>query len=244
MSQSRLFLPNPLTANARLELGREQAHYLGRVLRKRVGDTLTVFDGSGYEYEAEIHAFGRERAVIEVGDRSERNVESPLRIRLLQCVSRGERMDFAIQKATELGASEIQPIISERTVVRLSGKRAKRRSEHWQRVAASACEQCGRNRVPEVHESLALAEVLGRSSDATLRLMLAPGGSAGIRDLTPSGQGFVELLIGPEGGLSDNEIAAAGHAGFVACRMGPRILRTETAGVAALAVMQAEWGDL
>jgi len=242
MPESRLFVEAPLSGG-RLELDRGQAHYVGRVLRKRVGDRLTLFDGSGREFPAEITAFAKDRAVLEVGDARERDCESPLEICLLQSVSKGERMDFAIQKATELGVTGIQPVTSERTVVRLDGERAGRRTEHWQRIAASACEQCGRNRVPRIYDTLPLGELLAGPSSAALRVVLAPGAETGLGKLPPPGAGGIEVLVGPEGGFSGAEIDDAVRSGFVACHVGPRVLRAETAGPAALAAMQAMWGD-
>ena len=244
MPESRLFVAKSLADRVRLDLERDQAHYVSRVLRKRVGDTLTLFDGRGREFPAVIETLGKNRAVLRVGDGQQRDVESTLTIRLLLSVSKGDRMDIAVQKATELGVAWIQPVVSERTVVRLGGERARRRAEHWQRVAASACEQCGRNRVPRVHEIVPLGEYLAKPSPAALKLVLTPGAESGIADRPAPDGNAVEVLVGPEGGLSDDEIEAAVRAGFLACHIGPRILRAETAGITALAVLQSAWGDL
>ena len=244
MSQSRLYVSTPLGDGEPLTLGREQAHYLGRVLRKRVGDSVVVFDGSGREFSGVIASFSKNDAVLELATGVTRDVESPLTLRLLQSVCKGERMDFIVQKATELGVSEIQPILTERTVVRLDGERAGRRTEHWQRVAISACEQSGRNRVPRIHDAIPLTELLAQPPRTGHRLVLSPSAGAGLLAQSAAENCELELLIGPEGGLDDSELSAAVDAGFLAARFGPRILRTETAAIAAIAALQSAWGDL
>ena len=174
--------------------------------------------------------------------------ESPLRVTLLQALARGEKMDWVLQKATELGVARIVPVATERSVVQLDGERAGRRLEHWQGIVASACEQCGRNRLPEVlaPQSLAAACQLAATSPASVRLVLAPGATASLAaaaSAAEAGASEVALLIGPEGGLSEAELRVAAQAGFVAVAMGPRVLRTETASIAALAVLQLVAGD-
>lgn len=243
MPRHRLFVPHAVSAGEPLELAADQAHYLGRVLRLRPGDALAVFDGSGREFAATITSVGRHNAVLLPGEGAVRDVESPLAIRLIQGVSRGERMDFVVQKATELGVHRISPVITHHSVVRLDGERAGRRLAHWTRIARNACEQCGRTRVPLVDQPAPLAEALADDGAADCRLLLHPGADASLGEGRPA-PGGVDLLIGPEGGLSDEERAAASNAGFRPLSLGPRILRTETAALAAVALLQAEWGDL
>jgi len=244
MPNARLFVPSRLEAGRPVELDADRAHYLGRVLRLRPGADLTLFDGSGVEYAAVIRRLQKDRAVLEVGKPSTPVTESPLSIRLVQCVARGERMDFVVQKATELGVREIQPVLSDRSVVRLDGERAAKRVEHWKRVAVSACEQSGRNRVPGIGAAVELAAFLAAPSDAALRVTLSPRGADRLSRVPGPKEGRVELLVGPEGGLSEDEIRASAAAGFRAFSLGPRILRTETAGMTALAILQSRFGDL
>jgi len=201
-----------------------------------------LFDGSGAEFTATVTAIRKQRAELVPGDGVFRNVESPLEIRLIQGVSRGERMDMVVQKATELGIHRISPVLTTHSVVRLDAERSSRRQEHWARIAQGACEQCGRNRLPVIDEPRTLADVLQEPSTTRLRLMLHPGPAGDLPETdSPSG---VDVLIGPEGGLSDDERDFALSAGFASLSLGPRILRTETAALAAIAVLQARWGDL
>lgn len=221
------------------------ARHAGRVLRLRVGDSLTLFDGAGGEYGARITALERSEVVVEVLDHSPCERESPLPVTLVQALQSGDKMDLTVQKAVELGVARIVPVLSRRSVVRLEGERAARRVEHWRGVAASACEQCGRNRVPAVDELAALERWLERPPETGVRrLMLAPGAATTLAALpAPAAGERIELLIGAEGGLAPEEMRAAALAGFVAIRLGPRVLRTETAGLAALAALQCLWGD-
>lgn len=244
MSRARLYIPIPLSAGTAVELKPEQAHYLGRVLRLRTGSELTVFDGSGVEFPARVALFAKNLARLEIGAALSRDVESPLHLRLVQGISRGERMDFVVQKATELGVTEIQPVLTEHTVVKLGKDRAARRIGHWQRVAASACEQCGRNTLPRIADPLTLDAYLAQATDADARLMLALDAGQGISEVASAGGRRFELLVGPEGGLSEPETGAAASAGFRACSLGPRVLRSETAGITAVAIMQSLFGDL
>lgn len=202
---------------------------------------MVLFDGRGGEYLAHIQRIERERVVAELASWRDVERESPLAVTLVQALQAGEKMDFTIQKAVELGVRDIVPVESRRSVLRLSGDRAAKRVAHWQGVAASACEQCGRNQVPLVAPLEKLENWLARPTDASLRLMLAPDADEALVNL-PSGSA-VQLLIGAEGGLDPQEVLAAKQAGFRPVRMGPRVLRTETAGLAALAILQALWGD-
>ena len=243
MQRHRLFIGQPITRNQYLEIDGDTAHYLTRVLRLKPGSELTVFEGNGYEYPAVITQIGKQRTVLRAGEPVLRDVESPLSVRLIQGVCRGERMDLVIQKATELGVYSIQPVITEFTVVKLKPKRAQRRLDHWRKIARSACEQCGRNRLPEIIEPVALADYLQRSSTADHRLLLDPDANSTLASLQDR-VNAVDVLIGPEGGLSQTERETANTFGFAGVSMGPRVLRAETAALAALALVQARWGDL
>ena len=238
MRLSRFFIDVPLSLGQH-ELPEAQAHYIGRVLRHAVGDTVQLFDGSGQEYLGELIEVGKKNVRVELREAFTGQAESPLRIHLGQGLSRGERMDWAIQKATELGANEISLIVSERCEVRLKDERADKRMAHWRQVAISACEQCGRSVLPIIHPPISLNEWLVQTH-AELKLVLHPVAEPWASHPQPKSLAF---LIGPEGGLSDNEVALAKHHSFHAARLGPRVLRTETAPVVALSVAQQLWGD-
>ncbi|MDX5371705.1 MAG: 16S rRNA (uracil(1498)-N(3))-methyltransferase [Pseudomonadaceae bacterium] len=239
MRLSRFFIDAPLSLGQH-QLPEAQAHYIGRVLRHAVGDAVQLFDGSGLEYLGELIEVGKKAVRVELREQLPGQAESPLRIHLGQGLSRGERMDWAIQKATELGAAEITPIVSERCEVRLKDERADKRLAHWRQVAISACEQCGRSVLPLIHPPLELSAWL-QGLEAELKLVLHPVAEPWVGHTPPRSLAF---LIGPEGGLSDGEVTQAQAAGFHAARLGPRVLRTETAPVVALAVAQQLWGDL
>ena len=217
------------------------ARHAVRVLRLPPGAAMILFDGRGGQYPAQIERIERDRVFAELGAWQDVECESPLAITLVQALQAGDKMDFTIQKAVELGVRDIVPVDSRRSVMRLAGERAAKRVAHWQGVAASACEQCGRNQVPMVAPLEKLENWLARPADASLRLMLAPDADEALVDLPPASA--VQLLIGAEGGLDPQEVLAAKQAGFRPVRMGPRVLRTETAGLAALAILQALWGD-
>ncbi len=238
MRLSRFFIDAPLSLGQH-QLPEAQAHYIGRVLRHAVGDTVQLFDGSGLEYLGELIEVGKKVVRVELREALAGQAESPLRVHLGQGLSRGERMDWAIQKACELGATEITPIVSERCEVRLKDERADKRLAHWRQVAISACEQCGRSVLPLIHAPLTLAEWQS-AVQAELKLVLHPLAAPLTSHAKPESLAF---LIGPEGGLSESEVEQAKAAGFQAARLGPRVLRTETAPVVALAVAQQLWGD-
>lgn len=238
MRLSRFFIDAPLSLGQH-ELPEAQAHYIGRVLRHAAGDAVQLFDGSGQEYRGELIEVGKKSVRVELREAFAGQAESPLHIHLGQGLSRGERMDWAIQKATELGANEISLIVSERCEVRLKDERADKRMAHWRQVAISACEQCGRSVLPIIHPPINLADWLTQVS-AELKLVLHPVAEPWASHPQPQSLAF---LIGPEGGLSDNEVSQAKAQGFHAARLGPRVLRTETAPVVALSVAQQLWGD-
>ncbi len=229
-----------LGPGAQFALPPEAANHVGRALRLKAGDAITVFDGRGGEYEATIQRIDKERVDVKLGAFRDADAEAALAVGLVQGLPEADKMDWVIQKAAELGAAWIQPIVCDRSVVRLSGERAARREAHWQRVAVAACEQCGRNRVPEVRPTLAFQAWVAEPAGAT-RWLLEPGAAplAG----RPAPAGPLEILVGPEGGLTERERDLAGMAGFEAVGLGPRLLRAETAPLAALAAIHAHWGD-
>lgn len=245
MRVTRVFVEQKLISGKGVGLPEQAGLHLTRVLRLDPGAPVTLFDGSGGEYQGTLERDGKKWwAKVGAHDPVER--ESPLAITLLQGVARGERMDLIIQKATELGVVRIQPVLAERSVVKVDASQSARKREHWQAIAISACEQCGRNRVPEVGLPLALAEAFAALPAGSRRCLLAVEGAAPlitILDGTAGPAGEVALLIGPEGGLGDNERKFALANGFGAYRIGPRVLRTETAGLAAIAALQTLGGD-
>lgn len=242
MSTPRFHIAGALHAGATLTLPESAAHHAARVLRLHAGDRVTLFNGRGGEHAAVIVAITRQEVSVEVGTHDPVERESPLAVTLVQAVSSGERMDLTIQKAVELGVQRIVPVDSERGVVRLKGERAEKRVAHWQQIAIAACEQCGRNRIPEVRMISPLAVWLAAEQSEALRWALMPGAATALREL-PRPQQPVELLVGPEGGLTRTETEQAQRAGYLPVRLGPRVLRTETAAPALLAALQALWGD-
>jgi len=239
---TRIYVAAPLAAQTSAQVDGTAAGHITRVLRLRPGDAVTAFDGSGAEFEARLQSVTRAGAMLEIGARTEVQRESALTITLVQGVSRGERMDWVVQKATELGVTHIVPVFTARSVVRLGADQAESRRRHWLAIAIAACEQCGRNRLPSLAAPLALIEWLRSAVPAGGRFVLSPHGPLRVRDLAP--MPALTVLIGPEGGLADEEEMAAKAAGFEPLRLGPRILRTETAAVAALAALQQQLGDL
>ena len=241
MNSPRFYCREALSPGAHVELPEPVARHAVRVLRLPPGAPMVLFDGRGGEYPAHIERIERDRVHAELGAWRDVERESLLNITLVQALQSGDKMDFTIQKAVELGMRDIVPVESRRSVLRLAGERAGKRVAHWQGVVASACEQCGRNQVPLVAPLEKLENWLARPSNGCLRLMLAPDADQTLASIPPAEA--IQLLIGAEGGLDPQEVIAATQAGFRAVRMGPRILRTETAGLAALAALQALWGD-
>ncbi|HEY5763970.1 MAG TPA: 16S rRNA (uracil(1498)-N(3))-methyltransferase [Rhodocyclaceae bacterium] len=241
MPERRIFVDVPIAPEQSMALPDSAAHHLARVLRVREGELLALFDGSGGEYPAVVAAVTRGGVQVQVGALRVVERESALQITLVQALQAADKMDTTIQKAVELGVSRIVPVAAERSVLRLSGERAERRQAHWRHVVAAACEQCGRNRLPGVETIRTLPEWFGEPSTVPLRLLLSPAGDAGLSALPPASA--VELLVGPEGGFAEHELASAALAGYRPLRAGPRVLRTETAGPALIAALQARWGD-
>ena len=242
MRLTRVYVEQPLVAGKSCVLEGSAANHIMRVLRLRDGDALTLFDGRGGEYSARITGFRRDSVQAEVQEHRDVERESRLDLTLAQGISRGERMDWVMQKATELGVARIVPVITERTVVKLDARQGERKVEHWRAIVIAACEQSGRNRVPDVAAPRAFHELLRKDEHAGRKLLLSPLGTLNARDLTLAGA--ATLLVGPEGGLSQDEQELAIGAGFEQVRMGPRVLRTETAAIAALAILQHDFGDL
>lgn len=241
MLRPRFFTALDLDSGS-LTLEKEPSRHIAKALRMRVGDTLCLFDGRGREGHGVIEAIERDNVQVRIDSVIDIERESPLTVTLAISLSRGDRVDTIVQKATELGVNTILPFTSERTGVRLEPARLARKRDHWQKIAISACEQCGRNVVPEIHPVASFTELLTRVRELPgLRLLLQPTGEA--QPLPPHCESLC-LLIGPEGGFSDPEVQAAVDAGFASLQLGPRILRTETAPLAAIAVAQARWGDL
>lgn len=239
MRVSRFYLDAALAEGDRL-LEDNLAHYVGRVLRLAPGAPVQIFNGTGEEWPGEILEVSKREVRVRLGAAIAGMPEPALRVHLGQAMSRGERMDWAIQKAVELGVNEITPLFTERCEVRLQGERADKRQAHWQQIAVSACEQCGRSVVPLVHPPVALSAWL-RGLTCDLKLVLHHRTEQNLHSLArPEKLG---LLIGPEGGLSADEITQAENSGFQAARFGPRVLRTETAPVVALTMAQHLWGD-
>jgi len=244
MRLTRVHVTEDLRAGKRIAVEGAAANHITRVLRLRAGEPLTLFNGNGAEYAATILELHRDAVVVEVGQEQAVSRESALPLTLAQGISRGERMDWILQKATELGGSRIVPLFTERSVVRLDAKQSERKLQHWRAIAIAACEQCGRNSVPEIAQPTGLFEFVGNGVQPHVtRLLLSPVSDVSIDEVGVSATG-VTVLIGPEGGLTENEQAVALRSGFTSVRMGPRVLRTETAAIAALAILQHRFGDL
>ena len=245
MTAPRVYVATPLASGATIELPEGPFRHLVQVLRMQAGEPLVLFDGRGGEYEAQLSSVAKRSATVSVGAQREADRESALDLTLVQGISKGERMDFTIQKAVELGVTRIAPVTTERCNVHLDSERQEKRLEHWRGVIVSACEQSGRTRIPILDPVLTLAAYLGTAS-GTVRLVLDPqaGESLVVAVSTIDAAASIALIVGPEGGLSGAEIEQAGRNGVRGVRLGPRVLRTETAGLAALAVLQAARGDL
>jgi 16S rRNA (uracil1498-N3)-methyltransferase len=241
---TRLFVSGALINGAEVEVDGDPARYLSKALRSRVGDPVTLFNGEGPEWPATISQISKSTVVLKLGNGFEANTESALKIHLVQCISRGDRMDFVVQKATELGVKRITPVLSQYGVVKLDNARAEKKREHWQKIAASACEQSGRTRLPLIDTPISLKNWFGnKPASVDAELILAPGAATPLASITAP-ETKVCVLIGPEGGFSEAEYKDAAVSGFEAVSLGPRVLRTESAAIATLAVLQSLWGDL
>jgi len=242
MRISRVFTRAPLAPDELLTLDAQAGHYLFRVLKLRAGDPLVLFNGDGHDYAAELLSNRRDEVSLRVTARLPAVPEPSLRITVVQAVGKGDRMDYALQKATELGAAAFVPLFTERTEVRLDGSRLERRVAHWRRVIVAACEQSGRARLPDLQAPLSLDEWLATPA-AGARFMLDPNAQESLCALASAGLSLA-VAVGPEGGFSGEEVRRMAHGGVRSARLGARVLRTETAGPAAVAVLQALHGDL
>jgi len=243
MSAPRFYCPPPLPLSTNFELPPEAAHHASRVLRLRVGDAVQIFDGLGNALDATINGISGKHVMLGNLQTFMGQPESSLHIRLAQAMCTSDKMDWIVQKATELGATEIMPVQTQRSVAKLSGTRAEKRTEHWRNVAISACEQCGRNTLPLLPAPQELNSWLNvRRQTPGSKFILLPGGASNLHT-QPKPQDSATLLIGPEGGFTTDEANVAQQAGFIPILLGPRVLRTETAAIAGIAALQTLWGD-
>ena len=240
MPVTRIYQSVPLTSGM-LQLDEKASHHLARVLRMAVAEEVILFNGDGGEYRAVIRTINKKNVTVEIVNFSKRHTESPVNLILAQGIARGEKMDFVIQKAVELGVSQLYPVITERCNVRLDQEREQKRLQHWQAIVISACEQSGRNTLPVLHAPQALDEWL-QTITADRKFVLSPHVASKL-DHAMQTPASVAILVGPEGGLSESEVTAATQQGFTTLNLGPRILRTETAALAALSVLQFQFGD-
>ena len=246
MRTSRIYTTQKLSAHSSIEITGDTAHYLSRVLRVKKDQAVVLFDGSGYDFNANVEAISRRDVHLQVNEKSAGLAEPAIKITLLQGLSRGQKMDVTIQKAVELGVHAIRVLSSTRNVVKLSPERAASRQQHWQTIAINAAQQCGRSVVPRVHEMQSLQDYLAQSP-ALPGLFATPHVQNSLRSTLKSLQlqdDALSLFIGPEGGIDEAEQEALLSAGFIACNAGKRILRTETAAIALAAIVQYELGDL
>jgi 16S rRNA (uracil1498-N3)-methyltransferase len=243
MRLTRVYVDTDLTAGEVVELPLETASHIAKVLRARVGDEILLFNGDGREFTGAVETVRGSRVSASVGNARSVDRESAFPVTLIQCVPRGDRMDFVVQKATELGVARIVPVLSQRGVVRLDERQAESKANHWRAVAVSACEQCGRNRLPVIDTAQPLLNYLGSlPGSAALRLVFEPESVATANE--PGDVSSAEVAVGPEGGFASDELEAFRVAGFAQVALGPRILRTETAAIAALVWLQVRYGDL
>ena len=238
----RNFVDLPLVIGQRFALPEAVSAHLIRVLRLELGASCVLFNGDGFDYRARLTSLTKKNAQVEILGREEVRNESPLRITLAQGIARGDKMDWILRKATELGVARIAPVATERTEVKLDGERSDKKMHHWRGILAAACEQCGRARLPQLSEPQVLANYAAADNN-TRRLVLDPDGGTTLSQLQLSPEQTVTLAIGPEGGLSERDLAILRAGGFEGLRLGPRILRTETAGLAAIAALNALYGD-
>lgn len=243
MRDIRVYQEQNLTTGDRCQLSGGAAHHVAKVLRMQAGQSLILFNGRGGYYDAIIEAAGKHGVTVTVGGHHAEERESPLRITLVQGISRGQRMDYTLQKAVELGVQHIVPLWCEHSSVRLDPEQREKRHAHWSGIIINACEQCGRNRLPELSPPLALDQWTAVDTNP-LKLILHPGNTRRLGQLGDSVPEAITLLAGPEGGFSQTEIIHAEQQGYQSISLGPRILRTETAALVAIAACQVLWGDI
>lgn len=237
----RIYTAQTLSEGSQLELEPGPSAHIARALRMQAGDCLTLFNGRGGEYVATVKTVGKKNVSLEIARHRDSDSESPLAIHLGIALSRGDRMDWIVQKATELGVHSLSPLLTERTEVKLKGDRADKKRLHWQQITIAACEQCGRNRLPQINPLQSLSQWLG-ATEADRKYVLHHRALGDVRHTEPPAS--IALLIGPEGGLSPAEITQSEQSGYQSLKLGPRIMRTETAPLAAIAILQAQWGDI
>ncbi|WP_164503501.1 16S rRNA (uracil(1498)-N(3))-methyltransferase [Pleionea sediminis] len=242
MRLNRVFVDDELAENKLVSLPSDVVRHLITVLKMKEGESLIVFNGDGFSYHATIDSINKREVKVSIDRQESSNNESPLKLHLYQAVARGDKMDFTIQKSVELGVTEITPIFTERCGVKLSTDRLEKKLNHWQKVIISACEQCGRNQLPKLNRPKSLPELVGDSEVDEFMLILNPHSGKRIAELERSTH--FSLVIGPEGGLTDDEVSAFEKNGCSSVKLGPRILRTETAGLAVIAIMQSIFGDV
>ncbi len=239
---ARIYTSRPLSSGQSIDLEAGPSHHLAGALRLTAGDSFTVFNGAAGEYPATIESVGKKSLTVRLGKRIDRSSESTLRIHLGIAISRSDRMDWIVQKSTELGVAKVTPLFTERSTVKLKGERARKKLNHWRQIAISACEQCGRNQLPQIAPVVQLEQWLKRDLPEQ-RFVLDHRSGHSVAELGQNASA-IALLIGPEGGLAEAEIASALTQKFSALTLGPRVLRTETAPLAAIAILQARWGDM
>ena len=242
MRTPRLYTQQTLEVGSMISMDKDAARYLSSVLRMSSGQMITLFNGKGGEYVGEVDSLSKNHVTVTIKESLSNDRESSLKIHLVIGISRGERMDWVIQKATELGVHTITPIFTERTEVKLAGSRLEKRLVHWQQVSISSCEQCLRNVVPTINSAVSLQQCLD-TKDEGLKIVLHHRTEKPLTELQNTNN-HVTILVGPEGGLSDDEITLAESSGYSAIKLGPRVLRTETAPLAAISILQSLWGDM
>lgn len=242
MRKNRLYINDSLETGLSIDLDKQRSHYLLNVLRLKEQDSVIVFNGTGNQAQAQITNTGKQRVALEIVRDTERQTQSQLYLHLIQGLSRGDRMDFTVQKAVELGISEITPIYTEHSNIKLDAKRTERKVTHWQKVAISACEQCGQNYLPKINYPTRLGDILTSDNATLTRVVMDVHAAETINSITLHDQA-VTFLAGPEGGLSDSEIQLLNSRGYTSIKLGPRVLRTETAAIALISAAQTLWGD-
>ena len=243
MTISRFFIEQPLANQELIDLPEKVAHHLVTVLRKKPAEKLILFNGDGFEYQASIEQIRKKQVSVRIHQHTELDNESPLNITLAQGISKGQKMDMTLQKAVELGVKRVVPIMNERSTVQLKAERIDSRMAHWQQVIISACEQCGRNRIPELIPPMTV-EDWGQNDNADHKLLLSPEAKHSLSSVAVKPADSISLMVGSEGGLNQHEIEQLLQAGYQNIQLGPRILRTETAALVMLSLCQAQWGDL
>lgn len=242
MRVPRIYHPYPLLSHTKTELSEEATHHVIRVLRMKVGQTLCLFNGSNHIAQANIIRIDKKNVYVQLKDSILQNNESPLYLHLGQVICRSEKMEYTLQKSVELGVNSMTPLFSERCGVKITAERLKKKIQQWKKIAISACEQCGRNKIPEIYNPLPIDHWCAHQDDS-LKLNFVPKANSRINTLLPP-VNRVRILIGPEGGLCNEEIAMATDYGFLPISLGPRVLRTETTALTAITALQVRFGDL